>query len=371
MKKFLAMLLTVLITAGMLSFGAMEEGETIPETAPDEENLMMDPETEEPLEVETAEESIGKPAAESAEDPAEEPVEELTEELPEEPVEELVEEPAEEPTAEAAEDPTEESAEEFVNESAEEPAVEITEEPTEDAAEKPTEDFAEEPQILHAEDPDEAELSETEDESADATELTEEEQIPAEPAEDEKAEPADEESAEDAEEPQVIVLEGSEGEKFEDVDVREEPDGLSAIFTTLPEGAEVTVIAVEGDWVKVEVDGEIGYIYIDDLAAYLDTQKEEDEPETVDPQPPKTEKKVTIFSSRRSMMTEGEPVVLTSKLEGFEGCEIRYTWTCDKHDGHGFQPVPGANSASYSFPATAESLSWDWQLKVQSRPAQN
>ena len=30
MKKFLAMLLTVLITAGMLSFGAMEEGE--PET---------------------------------------------------------------------------------------------------------------------------------------------------------------------------------------------------------------------------------------------------------------------------------------------------------------------------------------------------
>ena len=45
MKKFLAMLLTVLIAAWMLSFGAMGEGDMIPETAPDEENLMLDPET--------------------------------------------------------------------------------------------------------------------------------------------------------------------------------------------------------------------------------------------------------------------------------------------------------------------------------------
>ena len=187
----------------------------------------------------------------------------------------------------------------------------------------------------------------------------------------EAPETAAEETPEIPEEPRTIVLENNGEETFEDLNVREDSDGLSAIFTTLPEGAEVTVLAVEGDWVKVEVDGEVGYVYIDDLTAYLDTQKEEDEPETVNPQTPKAEKKVTIFSSRRATMEMGEPVVLTSRLEGFEGCEIRYTWTCDKHDGQGFQPVPGANGATYSFSATAESLSWDWQLKVQSRPAQN
>ncbi len=74
---------------------------------------------------------------------------------------------------------------------------------------------------------------------------------------------------------------------------------------------------------------------------------------------------VRISSSARDEMTEGETVVLTSEISGFDGYEIMYQWSCDK--GSGFQNVEGANSSTYSFSATKESLSWDWKLDVYYR----
>ena len=63
------------------------------------------------------------------------------------------------------------------------------------------------------------------------------------------------------------------------------------------------------------------------------------------------------------LMTEGEPVYLTSKLEGFEDCEeILYIWKVDK--GSGFEEIPGANEATYTFAATEETLTWSWHLTV-------
>ena len=64
-------------------------------------------------------------------------------------------------------------------------------------------------------------------------------------------------------------------------------------------------------------------------------------------------------------MSAGETVRLTSKVEGFDGYELMYQWECDK--GNGFQEVRGANSDSYSFEASAESLSWNWRLAVYYR----
>ena len=65
-------------------------------------------------------------------------------------------------------------------------------------------------------------------------------------------------------------------------------------------------------------------------------------------------------------MKPGETIRLTSVLEGFEDCEeILYQWECDM--GGGFQPVSGANSDSYSFVATEESVTWDWVLTVYFR----
>ena len=64
-------------------------------------------------------------------------------------------------------------------------------------------------------------------------------------------------------------------------------------------------------------------------------------------------------------MTQGEPVYLTSKLEGFEGYETRFQWECDQ--GSGFVPVEGATGDAYEIEASAETLSWDWRLMVYYR----
>ncbi len=72
---------------------------------------------------------------------------------------------------------------------------------------------------------------------------------------------------------------------------------------------------------------------------------------------------VIIFSSLGAMVEEGAPVVLSSRIEGLSGGEqIFYQWECDR--GNGFEPVPGANGAEYTYAASADSLRWNWRLKV-------
>jgi len=151
-----------------------------------------------------------------------------------------------------------------------------------------------------------------------------------------------------------------------DADVRIAADGLSDIFVTLPEGTVLNVLSIEGDWVLVEIEVEglvmQGYIHKKDVLGLPEEEPEVDEAGEV----VEIAKKVTIFSSRRTVMNRGETVELTSLLEGFEDCsEILYQWECD--NGSGFVAVPGANSATYSFKASAMTLSWGWRLTVSYR----
>ena len=155
---------------------------------------------------------------------------------------------------------------------------------------------------------------------------------------------------------QVITLAGI-GDK--EINVRENADGLSPIMASLTEGAKVTVVGVNDEWATVVVNDEVGYIFLKDLADVADAPKAESNEGVA-----KVQKKVTVFSSRKRIMEEGEPVYLTCELEGFEDCsEIVYIWKVDK--GNGFEIVPDANEATYCFPATAETLSWDWILTVR------
>ena len=78
------------------------------------------------------------------------------------------------------------------------------------------------------------------------------------------------------------------------------------------------------------------------------------------------QRKVTIHSSLKNSIKANDPVVLSAELEGFGVCEeIRYQWEVDKGDG--FEPLEDGIYATYTFPATPESLSWDWQLTVYCR----
>ena len=208
-----------------------------------------------------------------------------------------------------------------------------------------------------------------EEPAADGEPVTEEPTVDEEPVVEESAadeEPtAEEETIEDYETPlgiyeyKTIVL----GDEETGISVRENADSLAAIYTTLPAGTEVTVLRQDGDWVMVFANDAYGFVYIDDLAGYLDLEEKEEEPnEGI----VALEKKVTIFTSRRSIMEEGEEISLTSKLEGFEDCaEIRYVWKVDK--GNGFEVVEGATGDTLTYTASIESLNWDWHLTVMYR----
>ena len=179
-----------------------------------------------------------------------------------------------------------------------------------------------------------------------------------EPTEEPVVEPTEEPAAEEPTE----VLE----EEIIEINVRLDADGLSEIILTVPSETEATVLAVDGDWVQVDVAGVIGYIFLDDalLMENLIDMPEIEEPE-IDEEDPTKNFKVTIFTSRRSVMTPGETVYLTSKIEGFEAFETKLQWAVDK--GNGFEEIPGANADSYSFEASVETLAYDWMLTVYYR----
>lgn len=195
-----------------------------------------------------------------------------------------------------------------------------------------------------------------------ATEEPEQPEAPAEPevadSKDPDPEPEQQEAPEasaEVEQPTVVAP--------DDVDVRLDADGMSEIIETIPEGVEIKVLEIIGDWVKVEIDGKIGYIYIDDLPELLPPQPEE-QPE-VDPEnlPPV---EVTIFSSRRSVMAPGEVVLLSSKIKNLEYySEYMLQWQVDK--GAGFEDVPGATGDEHTFEASVETLGYDWKLLVYYR----
>ena len=298
-------------------------------------------------------------AAPAEEPAAEEPVEEAApaeEPVVEEPVEEAV--PAEEPVVE---EPVEEAA------PAEEP---VAEEPVEEAA--PAEEPAVEEPVEEAAPVEEPVAEEPAEEAAPAEEPVAEEPVEeAAPAEEPVAEePAAEEPADDEEE--IVELEdydtplGLEQTEtlyvIESADVRLEADGLSAIFATLDKGTAVTAVGHEGSWTRVIIGDQIGFIYNKSLAKAMP----EDENSPVVAEEPASEKTVTVFTSLRTVMEEGEPVYLTSKLEGFEDCaEIRYVWKVDK--GNGFEVVEGANGDTLTYTASVESLNWSWHLTVMYR----
>lgn len=156
-------------------------------------------------------------------------------------------------------------------------------------------------------------------------------------------------------EDELIAIEGPA--TIGEADVRVEANGMSDIFATLPDGTALTVLGVEGDWAIVEVEGQTGYIYKDSVIGVEFAQPEL--PENADPV---ENLKVTIFTSRRTVVAPGEEIYLTSKLEGFEDYTVTYQWQYDR--GNGFENIEGATGETYSYAASVETLAYDWRLVI-------
>ena len=309
---------------------------------------------------------------------------------------------AAEEAAEASEEQTEANEEDTeVQNNGEENGEEISEELNEELPEQPEavvreeEELSEEPAEEEAEDEEISEDSDDEEAGEDASEVELEDNITEDPAEETES-PIEETAEEIPSNPEdlrklahkfsdLVILDDYDTplgiEDFKKItmldvtDVRIDPDGMSPIFLTLEKDEEVTLIGMDGDWAQIVVGEEIGYIYKDALEAEPVVEEAAAEPaaeETTEETSEETteeavqpEMKVTIFTSRRVVMEEGETVNLTSKIEGFDGYEVLYQWECDQ--GSGFQPIEAANADSYSYIASAESLSWSWQLMVYYR----
>lgn len=136
------------------------------------------------------------------------------------------------------------------------------------------------------------------------------------------------------------------------IDVREAADGRSAIILSIPEDEEVTIIAVEGQWYRVQVAGVTGYIFGGDIAG--------DETHQIDT----SGMSVTVFSDAKVNMSIGDSVNLFIRTTGLDGYSLSYQWYVDKGDGYGFVPVEGATGDTVTFVATRETLSYDWQIVV-------
>lgn len=131
--------------------------------------------------------------------------------------------------------------------------------------------------------------------------------------------------------------------------VREKADGLSDIFIYVTDVSSVRVLGIEDDWVEVEINGQVGYIYKDDTN--IKTEEET------------FERKIVIFCSKSTAMSFGDTIYLTSKLEGYDDCEyIFYQWQYS--NGNGWIDVPGGDQPEFSFILDETTNHTSWRLKV-------
>lgn len=92
-------------------------------------------------------------------------------------------------------------------------------------------------------------------------------------------------------------------------------------------------------------------------------QSIEAEPNEVPVPEPYTRREVKIFSSLTDVISEGEIVHLTSKLEGFDGKTLSYQWQYREKEGV-WRDVTGAKENFYDFIATAKTVNYQWRLLV-------
>jgi len=96
-----------------------------------------------------------------------------------------------------------------------------------------------------------------------------------------------------------------------------------------------------------------------DLLGNEHAQKEEsDAAHSVPPH-----RSVVISSTLGDSVNEGEAILLTSELFGFDGLTVSYQWQC-RSPGNEWMDILNATEASYTYYANAETLQLDWRLLV-------
>ena len=87
-------------------------------------------------------------------------------------------------------------------------------------------------------------------------------------------------------------------------------------------------------------------------------------PEDTDEPAERPQRAVLIFSSQGSVVTEGEFIILTSELIGYDGLDVSYQWQVDRGDGLGWVNLKGANRSKHTYVAGKDTIKYKWRLIV-------
>ena len=286
------------------------------------------------------------------EDPA---VEEASEEPVEAPTDEVTEEPVEAPADEVTEDPVEAPADEVTEEPVEAPADEITEKPVEAPSEEVIEEPAEpeipvltEEQMFYNDYEHYINLYKEFGSYADLSGVSYDVQqrikaLVDAPSADEVTEDADAAALVETEMGSVI----DEASALPEDGSEESAESEETEKTSFAEDAELLTESI-----AAELEG-----VAENLEAVLNPDLDAQVPDS-------TPVSVSIASSRTDTMSLGDPVVLTAVLDdAAEYSDIIYVWEVDKGTGV-YEAVPDADGPTYTFPASADTLRWNWRLSV-------
>ena len=282
---------------------------------------------------------FGKSSSEE-EDPA---VEEASEEPVEAPADEVTEEPVEAPADEVTEEPVEAPADEITEKPVEAPSEEVIEEPAEPEIPVLTEE-----QMFYNDYEHYINLYKEFGSYADLSGVSYDVQQRI----------------------KALVDASSADEVTEDADaaalVETEMGSVIDEASALPEdGSEESAESEETEETSFAEDAEL---LTESIAAELEGVAENLEavlnPDLDAQVPDSTPVSVSIASSRTDTMALGDPVVLTAVLDdAAEYSDIIYVWEVDKGTGV-YEAVPDADGPTYTFPASADTLRWNWRLSV-------
>ena len=137
----------------------------------------------------------------------------------------------------------------------------------------------------------------------------------------------------------------------------EDGEALPGDGEELPEEGE----ALPEDGEEISEDGEES----DEPEEDEDFEELDETAGEVTAEPAKPKHKVVIRSSQGEIVTEGEQIVLTSELIGFDDDEqVTYQWQVDRGDGNGWVDAEGGTKWKYIFIADKTTITYSWRLIV-------
>lgn len=192
----------------------------------------------------------------------------------------------------------------------------------------------------------------------------------------------------------LVALKNAEGS----LNIRAAASSESELLGKLPNGARVIVLGAEGNWLRIQYETIVGYVYSQYMEILPPAEEEElpeeplpeeellpveplpgeeplteeqplpeEEPLTEEQSLPEegslSERKINIRDNIGSIVRYGDIITLTAELSGFDDVPYTLQWVV-RDPGGDWKEIPGENGLSITFELTPENAASEWRLNV-------